>query len=42
MRYGSVPHDDASISEATKKEASEHRLFGYRRIHVMLDRRGSS
>ncbi len=40
MRYSSVRPDDASIREAMKKVASERRRFGYRRIHVMLDRQG--
>ncbi len=38
MRYCSVRPDDASIREAMRKVASERRSFGYRRIHVMLDR----
>lgn len=40
MRYRSVRPDDASIREAMKKIASERRRFGYRRIHVMLERQG--
>ena len=40
MRYRSVRPDDAAIREAMKKVASERRRFGYRRIHVMLDRQG--
>ena len=40
MRYRSVRPDDATIREAMKKVASERRRFGYRRIHVMLDRQG--
>jgi putative transposase len=32
--------DDAAIREAMKKVVSERRRFGYRRIHVMLDRQG--
>ncbi|MUZ74101.1 IS3 family transposase, partial [Agrobacterium vitis] len=28
------------MREAIKKVASERRRFGYRRIHVMLDRQG--
>ncbi len=40
MRYRSVRPDDAAIREAMKKLASERRRFGYRRIHVMLDRQG--
>ena len=40
MRYRSMRPDDAAIREAMKKVASERRRFGYRRIHVMLDRQG--
>jgi len=40
MRYRGVRPDDAAIREAMKKVASERRRFGYRRIHVMLDRQG--
>ena len=40
MRYRSVRPDDTAIREAMKKVASERRRFGYRRIHVMLDRQG--
>jgi len=40
MRYRSVRPDDASIREVMKKVASERRRFGYRRIHVMLERQG--
>lgn len=40
MRYRSVRPDDATIREAMTKVASERRRFGYRRIHVMLDRQG--
>lgn len=40
IRYCSVRPDDASIRKAMKKVASERRRFGYRRIHVMLDREG--
>lgn len=40
MRYRSLRPDDAFIREAMKKVASERRRFGYRRIHVMLDRQG--
>lgn len=40
MRYRSLRPDDAAIREAMKKVASERRRFGYRRIHVMLDRQG--
>ena len=40
MRYRSIRSDDACIREAMKKVASKCRRFGYRRIHVMLDRQG--
>lgn len=40
MRYRSVRPDDVAIRKAMKKVASERRRFGYRRIHVMLDRQG--
>ena len=40
VRYQSVRPDDTPIREAMKKIASERRRFGYRRIHVMLDRQG--
>ncbi|WP_442132283.1 IS3 family transposase [Rhizobium leguminosarum] len=40
VRYCSVRPDDADIREAMKAVASERRRFGYRRIHVMLDRQG--
>jgi putative transposase len=40
VRYRSVRPDDADIREAMKLVASERRRFGYRRIHVMLDRQG--
>jgi len=40
MRYRSIRPDDAHIRDAMKKVASERRRFGYRRIHVMLDRQG--
>ncbi len=40
VRYCSVRPNDASIREAMKQVASERRRFGYRRIHVMLDRQG--
>jgi len=40
MRYRSIRSDDACIREAMKKVASERRRFGYRRIHIMLDRQG--
>lgn len=40
VRYCSVRPNDASIREAMRQVASERRRFGYRRIHVMLDRQG--
>ena len=40
IRYRSIRSDDACIREAMKKVASERRRFGYRRIHIMLDRQG--
>jgi putative transposase len=42
VRYRSVRSDDASLREAMKMMASERRRFGYRRIHVMLQRQGIS
>ena len=38
MRYTSVRPDDTHLREAMKKVAAERRCFGYRRIHVMLQR----
>jgi putative transposase len=40
MRYRSIRPDDAHIREAMKTVVSERRRFGYRRIHVMLERQG--
>lgn len=40
VRYTSVRGDDADLREAMKKVAHERRRFGYRRIHVMLERQG--
>lgn len=40
VRYRSVRPDDGPIREAMKQVASERRRFGYRRIHVMLNRQG--
>jgi len=40
VRYKSVRPDDAGLREAMKMVASERRRFGYRRIHVMLQRQG--
>ena len=40
VRYRSIRPDDGHIREAMKKVAGERRRFGYRRIHVMLERQG--
>ena len=40
VRYCSRRQEDTVVREAMKKVASERRRFGYRRIHVMLDRQG--
>lgn len=40
VRYRSVRPDDAEARTAMKAVASERRRFGYRRIHVMLERQG--
>lgn len=40
VRYKSVRPDDTHLREAMKKVAAERRRFGYRRIHVMLERQG--
>lgn len=40
VRYRSVRPDDAEARAAMKAIASERRRFGYRRIHVMLERQG--
>ena len=40
VRYTSPRPDDAPLREAMKAVAAERRRFGYRRIHVMLDRQG--
>ncbi|MCL4168316.1 UNVERIFIED_CONTAM: hypothetical protein GTU68_055897, partial [Idotea baltica] len=40
VRYRSVRPDDTHLRETMKKVASERRRFGYRRIHVMLERQG--
>ncbi len=38
VRYRSVRPDDTHLRTAIKKVAAERRRFGYRRIHVMLER----
>jgi|GEM_PF-3002245 len=40
VRYTSTRPDDALLREAMKAVAAERRRFGYRRIHIMLDRQG--
>ena len=40
VRYRSIRPDDADLREAMRRVASERRRFGYRRIHVMLQRQG--
>ena len=40
VRYRSIRPDDGALREAMKKVASERRRFGYRRIHLMLQRQG--
>jgi putative transposase len=40
VRYKSIRPDDGHLREAMKQVASERRRFGYRRIHVMLERQG--
>lgn len=40
VRYKSIRPDDGHLREAMKKMANERRRFGYRRIHVMLERQG--
>ena len=40
VRYKSVRSDDAYLRKVIKKVANERRRFGYRRIHVMLERQG--
>jgi putative transposase len=38
VRHTSVRPDDTHLRTAMKKGAAERRRFGYRRIHVMLER----
>jgi len=40
VRYRSTRPDDRELREAMKAVASQRRRFGYRRIHVMLQRHG--
>ena len=40
VRYRSIRPDDAAERAAMKAVAAERRRFGYRRIHIMLERQG--
>lgn len=40
VRYKSIRPDDSDLREAMKTVAAERRRFGYRRIHIMLQRQG--
>lgn len=40
VRYTSIHPDDGPLREAMKAVAAERRRFGYRRIHIMLERQG--
>ncbi len=40
IRYQSVRPDDDDLRAAIRKVAHERRRFGYRRIHIMLERQG--
>ena len=40
VRYRSLRPDDADLRKAMKAVAAERRRFGYRRVHVMLERQG--
>ena len=40
VRYQSIRPDDAAERASMKAVAAERRRFGYRRIHIMLERRG--
>lgn len=40
VRYRSIRPDDTGLREAMRQVASERRRFGYRRIHIMLQRQG--
>ena len=40
VRYRSVRLDDGDLRKAMRAVAAERRRFGYRRIHVMLQRQG--
>ena len=40
VRYRSLRPEDADLRKAMKAVAAERRRFGYRRVHVMLERQG--
>lgn len=40
VRYQSIRLDDSGLRTAMKAVAAERRRFGYRRIHMMLQRQG--
>ena len=40
VRYRSVRPDDADLRKAMRDVAGERRRFGYRRVHLMLERQG--
>ena len=40
VRYRSVRPEDAELRKAMKAVAAQWRRFGYRRVHVMLERQG--
>ncbi len=40
IRYQSKRSDDGDLRAAIRKVATERRRFGYRRIHIMLERDG--
>ena len=42
IRYKTIRPDDAAERAAMKAVAAERRRFGYRRIHIMLNRQGTS
>ena len=41
VRYRSVRPDDADLRKAMQDVAAERRRFGYRRVHVMLERQAA-
>ena len=40
IRYKSMRSNDTELREAMKNVSAEHRRFGYRRIHMILQRQG--